>query len=287
MAGRASAPPTIWADPTFAAGYDRTFGQQLAPVVAQLLLQLALPQPGEQTLECACGTGALTLPLARALGNDRYLLATDRSPAMLALATGKAAALDGAAIGFLLQDMQALGMAPSQFQLAIANLGLQVVDNRVRALCELRRILRPSGRLAFSVPGDWSLEPFWTYFWRRVAQPDAAPALQSAPRRWTAADVAASLLGDQTEWRSQIEAAGFVYVTLSVERAVAWFPSARDFLATGAFGHIGRARGLIGDEQVRDRVFADVTERLDQRRTPQGVPIDVTVLCPVAYAPAG
>lgn len=287
-AGAASAPPNErgpWIDPRFAAAYDRGFAQQIAPLAARALLRLAQPAAGELVLECACGTGALSAPLAQALGQSGRLLCTDRAPAMLTLAAAKSYPADSANPRFALQDLLALGLPAGCFDLALCNLALQIVPDRGQALGELRRVLRPGGRLAFAVPGAWSLEPFWTYFWERAAQSDVQPALREPPRRWQAPDIAAALWRDREAWDAALRDAGFVRIALSVEADVAWFASAADFFASGAFGHIGRARALFTDDAVRDQVFGDVGRRIEQGRNSFGTPMNITVLCAVAYAP--
>lgn len=274
-----------WVDPKFAAAYDRGFAQQIAPLAAQALLRLAEPLAGDLVLECACGTGALSGPLAQALGPTGRLLCTDRAAAMLSLAAAKSYPADGASPRFALQDLLTLGLPAACFDLALCNLALQIVPDRGRALGELRRVLRPGGRLAFAIPGVWSLEPFWTYFWERAAQPDARGSLREPPRRWQAPDIAAALWRDREAWDAALRAAGFERVELSVEASIAWFASAADFFKSGAFGHIGRARALFTDDAARDRVFGDVGRRIERGHTSFGTPINITVLCAIAYAP--
>lgn len=285
--GAAGQPRGPWDDAAFVAHYDQTFARWVAPLAAEPLLALAAPRAEERVLECACGTGALTAPLAARLGPATPLLCADRAPAMLAVAAAKTYPPAGARPAFALADLLALGLQSGQFDLAVCNLALQIVPDRPAALAELRRVLRPGGRLAFCVPGAWSLEPFWTLFWSRVARPDAAGALTERPRRWTAPDIAAALLRDREEWRRQGEAAGFERLQLSVESAVAWFPSVEAFFATGPFGHIGRARELVRDEAARERVFADIGAGLARGKTSRGVPLDITVLCVLGQAPPG
>jgi len=277
------APRGPWADPGFARRYDETFARSVAPLAGQALLALANPQPGEAVLECACGTGAFTVPLAQRLGAPNRLVSSDRAEAMLAIAAAKAPQLGCARPLFVAQDMTAPAMRESSFNLAACNLGMHIVSDPRRAMGELHRLLLPRGRLAFSVPGEWSLEPFWTYFWQRASRPDAVTALRTAPPSWTPADLAASLDRDRRSWQQLMANAGYGRVVTAVDGGVAWFPSVEDFLATGPFGHIGRARELFTDPEVAERVFRDVGQRLQQIKSSHGIPIDITVLCVLGY----
>ena len=281
-----AAPRGPWGDPTFARRYDETFARSVAPLVGQALLTVANPQPGEAVLECACGTGAFTVPLAQALGPSSRLVCSDRANAMVDVAAAKQRPPASSPAVFLIQDMLAPALRDAHFDIVACNLGMQIVANHQQALHQLRHVLRPGGRLAFSVPGDWSLEPFWTYFWQRASRPDALAALRAAPPSWTPADIAASLDRDRRAWQQQLQTAGYQPVELTVDGGVAWFPSVDAFLATGAFGHIGRAHSLFTDEGVAERVFHDVGLRLRETGSSHGIPINVTVLCALGYRPS-
>ena len=280
-----AAPRGIWVDTAFAEQYDLTFARQVAPIVARALLALAAPTPASLVLEAACGTGAFTLPLAQALGPAGRLVSSDQAAAMLRVAARKSPLPRSAQTAFVLQDLLALASRPETFDLVACNLGMHVVSDPARACRELGRVLRPGGRLAFSVPGDWSLEPFWTYFWERCRGPDAMAALRQAGPAWTPDHIAAALDRDRLQWRQHVERAGFEQVVTSVDSDIAWFSSAEDFLAGNPFGHIGRARDMFSDRDVGECVFRDIEARLRADASAHGVPMQVTVLSVLAYRP--
>lgn len=275
-------PAGSWASPDFARDYERGFGSVVAPVVAAGLLQAAHLQPGDVVLECACGTGACTTLLAQAVGTGGVVVACDLSAAMLAIAAEKLRPATSSSVRYALMDMRSLGCISAAFDRVVSNLGMHIVPDRQAALAQFRSVLRPGGRLAFSVPGDWSVEPFWTYFWERVAAPDAVTALTTPPRQWAAEDRLVSLQADVQIWKQAAETAGFRDVDVHQAQDVVWFPSAERFLQVSAFGHVSRTRGMINDDGIRDRVFGDIRDRLQGHQTPRGVPMDISVLCVTA-----
>lgn len=111
---------------------------------------------GGPVLDLACGSGRMTLPLARA-GFD--VVGVDESPAMLAAARAKAEAA-GVAIELVQADMRALDLVrddggPRTFGLAtiFANslLHLHETADIRRCLRAVARHLRPGGALAFDI----------------------------------------------------------------------------------------------------------------------------------------
>ena len=278
-------PRGIWVNPAFAQQYDLTYARQVAPIVANALLALAAPTPASLVLEAACGTGAFNLPLAQALGPAGRLVSSDQAAAMLHVAAHKLPLPRSAQPTFVLQDLLALASRPVMFDLVACNLKMHLVSDPGKAFREMRRVLRPGGRLAFSVPGDWSLEPFWTYFWERCRRPDAVTALLQAGPAWSPDSIAVALDRDRRQWMQHVERAGFEQVASSVDTDVAWFASAEEFLAGGAFGHIGRARDMFSDRDVGERVFRDIEARLRADASTHGVLMNVTVLSVLAHRP--
>jgi len=93
------------------------------------------------------GSGRLLAPLARA---GYSVTGVDSSARMLELARRSAPPN----ARFELMDMEQLAFADASFDGAVCGHGLQFVPNLGQALSEARRVLRPGGVLAASVPAD-------------------------------------------------------------------------------------------------------------------------------------
>ena len=131
-----------------AGSYDQT-GVAFFRPVAERLLDLAAPQPGERVLDIGCGRGAATLPLARAVGARGHVTAVDVAPKMVA-ATRAALARERLSHGEAhIGDAQRLRVGRG-FELAVASLVLPLMDDPAAALRHWLGILAPGGRLALS-----------------------------------------------------------------------------------------------------------------------------------------
>jgi demethylmenaquinone methyltransferase/2-methoxy-6-polyprenyl-1,4-benzoquinol methylase len=101
----------------------------------------AAVREGDRVLDAACGTGDLALADLRA-GAGR-VTGLDFSEAMLARARRKAPEVD-----WVRGDLLALPFADATFDAATVGFGVRNVADLTLALRELRRTLRPGGRLA-------------------------------------------------------------------------------------------------------------------------------------------
>ena len=105
------------------------------------LAAAAAVRPGDAVLDAACGTGDLALAGLRA--GAREVTGLDFSPRMLERARRKAPA-----ITWVQGDLLALPFADGSFDAATIGFGLRNVADLELGLRELRRVLRPGGRLA-------------------------------------------------------------------------------------------------------------------------------------------
>lgn len=125
-------------------------------------VRLSGARGGEAVLDCATGTGALAIAFKRRVGPGGTVVGTDFCPEMLAPAPEKAAAA-GADIRFEVADALALPYPDQSFDIASIAFGIRNVDDPVRCLREMSRVVRPSGRvvvLEFGQPGG----PFGALF---------------------------------------------------------------------------------------------------------------------------
>jgi len=115
--------------------------------------------PGERVLDCATGTGELALALRRAVGPTGSVLGMDFCAAMLEPAREKARRAGLEDVRFEEGDALALRYPASSFDIATIAFGIRNVDDPVRCLKEMARVVRPGGRvvvLEFGQPtGLW------------------------------------------------------------------------------------------------------------------------------------
>jgi demethylmenaquinone methyltransferase / 2-methoxy-6-polyprenyl-1,4-benzoquinol methylase len=101
----------------------------------------AVVQPGDRVLDACCGTGDLALAARDAGGT---VIALDFSERMLERARRKSAEVE-----WLQGDALALPFPDGSFDAATVGFGVRNLDDLEGGLAELRRVLRPGGRLWF------------------------------------------------------------------------------------------------------------------------------------------
>ena len=122
----------------FARGADEHFESYHRDLFLELL-----PAPGTRTLDLGCGEGRLARHL-KSLAHD--VVGVDASPTMLAAAHDADAELETH-----LADVAALPFDACEFDLVIAFMSLQDVDDLESAVGEAARVLTPGGRFCIAV----------------------------------------------------------------------------------------------------------------------------------------
>ena len=126
------------------------------------LTAAAVVRPGDRVLDACCGTGDLALAAREAGGEVTGL---DFSPAMLDRARRKAGD-----IRWVEGDVTALPFEAASFDTVTVGFGIRNVLDLESALVELRRVLRPDGRLGcleITQPGGL-LRPFFRVWFDRA-----------------------------------------------------------------------------------------------------------------------
>ncbi len=136
-----------------ATDYEPLWRAQLAGVQAALLQEAALA-PGEQVLDIACGTGLVTLEAAHAVGPHGSVVGIDLSGEMVSAAASRAR--DQPNASFARMHAEQLECADASFHITLCALGLMYLPEPEHALREMRRVLRPGGRMVSAVWGERS-----------------------------------------------------------------------------------------------------------------------------------
>ncbi|MDZ4101671.1 MAG: bifunctional demethylmenaquinone methyltransferase/2-methoxy-6-polyprenyl-1,4-benzoquinol methylase UbiE [Hydrogenophaga sp.] len=109
-------------------------------------LTVANPQPGQQVLDIAGGTGDLSLAFAKKVGPTGRVVHTDINEAMLR--EGRTRLLDlGVVLPTLVCDAEKLPFASESFDFVSVAFGLRNMTNKEQALAEMHRTLKPGGKL--------------------------------------------------------------------------------------------------------------------------------------------
>jgi SAM-dependent methyltransferase len=203
--------------------YDRFFVPALFQEWAPRVADAARLEPGHQVLDVACGTGALTCEVAKRVQPDGSAYGLDCNEAMLGVARRKAPAVEwrhGLA--------ESLPFADHAFDAVVSQFGLMFFEDRVAALKEMWRVLRPGGRLALAV---------WDALDRLPGYAAMTALLQRLFGNQTANALRAPFAcGDLTILRSLFVAAGIPGINIDTQNGTARFSSLEAWVHTDVKG---------------------------------------------------
>lgn len=217
---------------TTAEVFERLFVPAMAGPWAMRSVDAAGIGPGEHVLDCACGTGAVAAEAVTRVGPEGKVVGIDRSPEMLAVARRKLPDLD------LREGMaEALPFPDKAFDVVACQFGLMFFEDRRAALLEMRRVLRPEGRLVVAVWDSLTHSPGYAALTALVERHLGDEA--GVPVR------AAFAMGDVGLVWSLLEDGCFSGVDVDAVEATTRFPSVEEWVEAEVRGWIG---GEFGEE---------------------------------------
>jgi ubiquinone/menaquinone biosynthesis C-methylase UbiE len=146
---------------------------------AVALVALLPPPVGAHVLDVATGTGLVAVEAARRVGPRGSVLATDFLPAWEPFVRTTASAARVANVMFASMPAEALALPDASFDVVFCQFGLMFVPEPIRALREMRRVLRPGGRIGIAV---WSVpEKVGIFLIPRIVAPALPPTKGEAP----------------------------------------------------------------------------------------------------------
>ena len=151
------------------------------------LMPFAAPRPGEAVLDIGCGTGTTSMALADAVGAQGRVTGIDISREMLALARHRGQGR--ANLAFAETDASQAAFQP-EYDLLFSRFGVMFFDDPSTAFANLRRAVRPGGRIAFAcwrTPAEnlWASAPIAA---AKPFLPDGPPPDPLAPGPFAFAD---------------------------------------------------------------------------------------------------
>lgn len=198
---------TYWNGPGGQHWADRQQTQDivLTPVSAALI-DRARAGTGERIIDIGCGCGATTFAFADKVGPTGHVLGVDVSAPMLALA--RKLAPPQAPVEFMLADATVHAFAQASFDLLVSRFGVMFFAEPELSFANLRKALRPGGRVAFAcwrTPRDnpWVMVPLQAAYQHVPKMPQLGPE-----------DPGPFSFADEERVRRILGAAGFASVAL-------------------------------------------------------------------------
>ncbi len=229
------------------------------------MCRMAGVQAGSRVLDVASGSGDQTLTVAQQVGVRGHVLATDLSPAILALAHENAIRAGFTQVETQVADGEDLGVPEATFDAAVCRLGLMFFPDPLRGLREIHRALRPGGGVCTMVFSAPEKNPCLTILMSTALKHAGLPA-----RDPFAAGGLLSL-GQPGRIDALFRSAGFDEVATSALEAVFHLPSVDHYL-----GFVRRSASPILqilarlDAAAADAAWSEMRERLSAFTTHDG-----------------
>jgi ubiquinone/menaquinone biosynthesis C-methylase UbiE len=170
-----------------------------AQKLSQRLIKLAEIKSEQRILDIATGIGEPSMSAAKLVGTSGYVLATDISRQMLAIAKEKAAFLRLQDI--IESDAENLDLPNSSFDAALCRWGLMLLPNLDAAIGRIYSSLVSGGRFASAVWADAPKVPIISLATRIVASQVQITAFPGTPNLFS--------LSDTTKLEHSLARAGF------------------------------------------------------------------------------
>src|SRR5258707_1697067 len=172
-----------WNGPAGQRWADRQAAQDiLLGPVADILIDRARPVAGERDIDIGCGSGITTVAFARKVAPSGHAFGVDISAPMLARA--RASAPKELPVDFVLADATVYPFEPASFDLLASRFGVMFFADPTASFANMRKALKPSGRLAFACwrepkENPWMMAPLQAGY-KHV--PQFPPQVPGGPR---------------------------------------------------------------------------------------------------------
>jgi len=236
---------------SFAEVYDRYLvPMDFAPHGRRIAERVGTLAPGK-VLETAAGTGVVTRELARILGPEVSIMATDLNQPMIALAQSN---LGSERIRWQRADALHLPFAAAEFDVVVCQFGVMFFPDKRGGFREALRVLRPGGHFLFNL---------WDRFEANLRSPlrIAARTVGSIVGRDPVSLMSPPYYDDPVV-QSDVAAAGFVEVRVERVTEPSRAASARDAATIVCHGSMLRAAIEGYDPSGLEEITEKVTEKL-------------------------
>ncbi len=228
----------------------------------QPALDQAAIKPREKVLDIGCGTGGTTAEIARLVGPQGHVLGVDISQPLIEVARAQKLANATFEVG----DAAVQPFEAAAYDLVFSRFGVMFFGDPVAAFRNIRRALKPGGRLSFvcwRTPQEnpWGFVPF------RAAVPHLPPIERPGPE-----DPGQYSFGNRARVERILTEAGFG--TLSFKPLDRPIRLGKDIAETvdslGRFGPVARAFADAAPDQIA-QAKAAIAEALKPHESSEGV----------------
>jgi len=253
---------------------------ELLKPVSDRLIIAAEPKPGEKVIDVGCGCGATTIDFARRVAPGGQVLGLDISEPMLARARERTPPNPPAR--FVAADATVHDMAPGSADLVVSRFGVMFFADPALSFANLRRGLRPDGRLVFACWREARQNP-WMIVPLREAAKHAPPLPEMGPE-----DPGPFAFADEARVRRILNKAGYADIVVTPHDLDLDIAIGRglDAAVEGALAIGPTSRMLDGQsEAVRAAAAADIRAALAARMVGDSVPLGAAIWIVTARKP--
>jgi SAM-dependent methyltransferase len=252
----------FWADmaPTWLELEDQL--EEVGGPPGQWAMERLSIEPGDRVLDVGCGTGRTTVALARRVAPGGRAVGIDIAAEMLRRGRDHAAAQSIDNVEFVHADAQVHVLGNAIFDAAYSRFGVMFFADPVAAFANIRRSLRPGGRLSFACWQD-----VFANEWMLIPGTAAVSATGITPPMPGPDEPGPFAFADATRVRSILDQAGFLAIEVVPRNDVVVTDEARIPEIARVSTRVGMVRELLrdSDEDTRRRVHEAIEDAMRSR----------------------
>jgi ubiquinone/menaquinone biosynthesis C-methylase UbiE len=230
----------------------------------ELMLDQAGVVSGSRVIDIAAGDGGQSISAAQRVGPNGEVLATDIAPQFVELANAVASKMRLPQLKAEVMDAEVLTVPDGHFDAAISRLGLMYLPDLQKGLLEIKRVLRPGGRLSAVVFTTAEKTPFFSIPVKLIRDKQGLPAPEPGqPGPFSLG--AAGLLAEN------LAMAGYQDVQQHIVEAPLRFASAEECVRWRREASGTMQQMLSGlDDEAKDKLWTEVVDAMRQFESADG-----------------